>query len=36
MIEETQREIAKRYDFRILRHRHELYGHCAECAAERD
>lgn len=33
MIERTQREIAARYDFRVLRHRHELYGHCAECAA---
>ena len=31
MIENTQNEIAKRYDFRVLRHRHELYGHCAEC-----
>ena len=32
MIEESQRQIAARYGFRILRHRHELYGHCAECA----
>ena len=31
MIERTQREIAARYRFRVLRHRHELYGHCAEC-----
>jgi Fur family ferric uptake transcriptional regulator len=31
MIEATQNEIAKRYDFRVLRHRHELYGHCADC-----
>ncbi len=34
MIEETQRQIAERYAFRILRHRHELYGHCAECDRE--
>lgn len=34
MIERTQREIAVRYGFRILRHRHELYGHCTECARE--
>lgn len=32
MIEQAQREIAVRYDFRILRHRHELYGHCSDCA----
>jgi Fur family ferric uptake transcriptional regulator len=31
MIESTQIQIARRYNFRILRHRHELYGHCAEC-----
>ena len=31
MIESTQNEIAERYDFRILRHRHELYGHCDDC-----
>lgn len=31
MIEDTQKEIAQRYGFRILRHRHELYGHCADC-----
>lgn len=34
MIERTQREIAARYDFRVLRHRHELYGHCKECTAQ--
>lgn len=34
MIEETQNEIAARYGFRILRHRHELYGHCAECCEQ--
>jgi Fur family ferric uptake transcriptional regulator len=32
-IEELQRQIASRHLFRILRHRHELYGHCAQCAA---
>lgn len=31
MIEATQNEIAKQYGFRILRHRHELYGHCPSC-----
>jgi Fur family ferric uptake transcriptional regulator len=31
MIENTQNEIAARYGFRVLRHRHELYGHCMEC-----
>jgi len=33
-IEASQNEIAERYDFRILRHRHELYGHCAACCSE--
>ena len=31
MIERTQEEIAQRYGFRVLRHRHELYGHCTAC-----
>jgi len=31
MIESAQERIAAEYDFRILRHRHELYGHCARC-----
>ena len=31
MIEEAQDEIVQRYGFRLLRHRHELYGHCPEC-----
>jgi Fur family ferric uptake transcriptional regulator len=31
MIEASQEEIAARYGFRVLRHRHELYGHCADC-----
>ena len=34
MIESTQLEIAKRYGFRVLRHRHELYGHCQSCRAD--
>ena len=34
MIEKTQMEIADRYQFRVLRHRHELYGHCDTCAEE--
>ena len=31
MIEKTQNEIAESHGFEILRHRHELYGHCATC-----
>ena len=31
MIENSQNEIAERYGFRLLRHRHELYGHCSDC-----
>jgi len=34
MIESTQAEIAAQYNFRVLRHRHELYGHCESCQAE--
>ncbi len=34
MIEKTQQEIADRYRFRVLRHRHELYGHCDACVRE--
>jgi Fur family ferric uptake transcriptional regulator len=30
-IEASQDEIAARYGFRVLHHRHELYGHCADC-----
>ena len=30
-IEAAQSEIAERHRFEILRHRHELYGHCEEC-----
>lgn len=31
MIESSQNAIAKEYDFQVLRHRHELYGHCGNC-----
>ncbi|MGH0037840.1 MAG: Fur family transcriptional regulator [Myxococcota bacterium] len=31
MIESTQEKIAETYGFRLLRHRHELYGHCGDC-----
>jgi Fur family ferric uptake transcriptional regulator len=31
MIESAQNDIVKRYGFRLLRHRHELYGHCPDC-----
>ena len=31
MIEDTQNRIAKEHGFQIMRHRHELYGHCAAC-----
>ncbi len=34
MIESTQNRIAERYGFRILRHRHELYGHCSDCGKD--
>ncbi len=33
-IEEAQARIADQYKFRLLRHRHELYGHCEDCASE--
>ena len=35
MIESAQERIAKGYDFRVLRHRHELYGHCTNCRDDR-
>jgi len=34
MIEGAQDAIAKRYGFRLLRHRHELYGYCSDCQQE--
>ncbi len=30
-IEEAQNRIAAEHEFVILRHRHELYGHCRDC-----
>jgi Fur family ferric uptake transcriptional regulator len=35
-IEGAQDEIAKRHGFRLLRHRHDLYGHCSDCRQEKD
>jgi len=35
MIESAQEEIAQRYGFQVLRHRHELYGHCSSCRDDR-
>jgi Fur family ferric uptake transcriptional regulator len=35
MIESSQNEIAEEYGFRLLRHRHELYGHCSDCQDDR-
>ena len=34
MIESAQERIAKEYGFRLLRHRHELYGHCSDCRSD--
>ena len=33
-IESTQDRIAMEHNFLVLRHRHELYGHCSECRDE--
>jgi Fur family ferric uptake transcriptional regulator len=30
-IEQAQLEIAEEHKFHVLRHRHELYGHCRAC-----
>ena len=30
-IESTQNRIADEHEFMVLRHRHELYGHCKDC-----
>ena len=30
-IETAQADVAARHGFQVLRHRHELYGHCAAC-----
>jgi Fur family ferric uptake transcriptional regulator len=31
LIEKSQQEIADSYGYRLLHHRHELYGHCPAC-----
>ena len=31
IIEQAQLEVAESHKFEILRHRHELYGHCQSC-----
>ena len=33
-IEELQERIAKRYNFTLKTHKHEMYGSCAECTAK--
>jgi Fur family ferric uptake transcriptional regulator len=35
MIESAQERIVKAHGFRLLRHRHELYGHCPNCRDDR-
>ena len=30
-IEAAQLEVAEKHGFEVMRHRHELYGHCADC-----
>jgi Fur family transcriptional regulator, ferric uptake regulator len=35
MIESAQDRIVNEYGFRLLRHRHELYGHCPGCRDDR-
>ena len=30
-IETAQTEVAEEHGFHLLRHRHELYGHCPDC-----
>ncbi len=35
LIESAQDRIAAQYGFRVLRHRHELYGHCSDCREDR-
>ena len=35
MIESAQDRIVQEYGFRLLRHRHELYGHCPSCRDDR-
>jgi len=35
VIEQAQREVARELEFVILRHRHELYGHCRDCRRQK-
>jgi Fur family ferric uptake transcriptional regulator len=35
-IEDLQLAVAKRHGFVVTHHRHELYGHCAECLAKEE
>lgn len=34
LIEDTQEQIAIEYGFKVLHHRHELYGHCSSCRGD--
>jgi Fur family ferric uptake transcriptional regulator len=34
LIEELQERIAKQYRFRIVEHKHELYGVCSQCSSK--
>jgi Fur family ferric uptake transcriptional regulator len=34
LIEELQERIAKQYKFRIVEHKHELYGVCSQCTSK--
>ncbi len=34
LIESKQEQIAREYGFKVLRHRHELYGHCSNCQGD--
>ena len=36
LIEQEQDKIAEQRGFRLLRHRHELYGHCEDCQKSED
>ncbi len=35
-IEELQERVAERHGFRVMHHKHELYGLCRQCAAKPD
>ncbi|MCP5042857.1 MAG: transcriptional repressor [bacterium] len=34
LIETAQEKIAVEYGFKVLHHRHELYGHCSSCQGD--